>query len=89
MFKRIKEKRLERIQAIREMANELNFMRIRYLHFRSLALECAKDFYAYDNHESQSIAYHYYVRYNKKAEWYSKRLDNIKAPDVFAPFYLK
>ena len=93
MYESIKEKRrkreIQKVKVLREFVNDVDFLRLRYLHFKSLALECAKDFYVSQEHEAQAIAYRYYTQYTKRAEYYQKKLEEKKDPEVFAPFYLK
>lgn len=82
-----KKKVTERARALREVMDQcyVDFLRIRYLHFSSLAIECAKDFYAYEEANSKMVACRYYKMYTKKAEYYQKKLEEVKASDIFLP----
>ena len=85
-----KEVWLEWILAAKETIRTNRYLSLRYLHFKSMALEFAKDFYVEeDDQEVRDNAYQNYVKYTKRAAYYEKKLDERKSPETFKAFLLR
>lgn len=59
----------------RKLSYDNDYLRRRYIKFRILSLEYARDFYDGNSYKDRMEAYKHYKRNHLKAEWYKRKLD--------------
>lgn len=64
------------VTIVREEIKDQNYFKRRYFHFKIQAFEFAEDYYDLENTPGERLrAYQNFVRCNRKADWYYKRIN--------------
>ena len=86
MFNRIKKRKwVEKLPQLKELSQNEEIIKIRYIRCKILALECAKDFYTYSNQHAKRVASKYFKRYTNKAGYYLRKLPVMEYEEIFSP----